>query len=248
MLLRTCLAWLILAAPAPAADLTVFAAASLRGAMDDIAAAWASETGGTLTLSFAGSSAIARQVQAGAPADLVILANTAWMDVLEDGGEIDPATRTDLLTNRLVLIGARPEPPVDLGDGAAVLDRIGEARLALALVDAVPAGIYARAGLETLGLWDALQGQVVQSDNVRGALALVATGAAPYGVVYATDAVAEPRVTVLAEFPADTHPAILYPAAALRGADPAALDLLGFLGRPVAGAILSGHGFGLVQP
>ena len=246
MILRSVLMLVILAAPARAADLTVFAAASLRGALDEIAEAWAAETGGTLTLSFAGSSAIARQVQAGAPADLVILANTAWMDVLEDGGQIDAATRTDLLTNRLVLIGGWDEQPLDLTDGAAVLERIGTGRIAVALVDAVPAGIYGRAGLESLELWDPLSGQIVQSDNVRGALALVATRAAPFGVVYATDAAAESRVGIMAEFPPASHPPILYPAAVPVTADPAAHDLLAYLTQPIAAAIFTGHGFGVL--
>ena len=232
-----------------AADLTVFAAASLQNAMVAIADVWNAETGGTLTLSFAGSSALARQVRAGAPADLVILANTPWMDTLESAGDIVPATRNDLLTNRLVVIAPHgAEASLDPYNGAAFEARLGQGRLALALVDAVPAGIYAKSALEQLGLWPRVMDRVVQTDNVRVALALVAARAATMGIVYATDARANNRVTIIANIPPDTHAPILYPIAATRiGNAQAARAFLNFLHGPQAQAIFTDHGFGLAH-
>ncbi len=207
---------LLLPSAAIAENVTVFAAASLAGPLDQIAEAWQAETGHSVTFSYAGSSALARQIEAGAPADLVILASEDWMDVLDRAGAIAPATRRVVLTNRLVLIGpAEGEAPVDLADLPA---RIGTDRLALALTEAVPAGIYARAALIDLGHWDRLAPQVVEADNVRAALRLVAIGAARFGIVYATDVVQEPRVAVLAEIPEDSHPPIRYPMALTPGA------------------------------
>lgn len=235
---------------ARASDLSVYAAASLGGVLEEVAALWADETGGRLTPVLAGSSAIARQVQAGAPADLVILANPGWMDALDASGDLRAGTRTDYLTNRLVLIGTDTgSMPLDISDRAAVLARLSGARIALALTDAVPAGIYARAALEHLGLWDAVAPQVVQADNVRAALALVAVGAAGYGIVYATDARAEPRVHVLASLPADSHPPIIYPMAQVAGRDAAltARAQAFFRTAPVR-AVFEAHGFGLLDP
>lgn len=238
---------LVAIGPLRADDLTVFAAASLREAVTDIAEAWEAETGDEVTLSFAGSSALARQVQAGAPADLAILANASWMDALQAGGDLAPGARIDLLTNRLVMIGARHEAePLDLTQARVLRDRLGNGRLALALVGAVPAGIYAKAALENLGQWDSVADRVVQADSVRGALALVAARAAALGVVYATDAQAERRVSVVAEIPPDAHPPIVYPAAVTaRGDRAAARAFLVFLTGPVARGIFAGHGFGL---
>lgn len=241
---------MLLATPAQATDVTVYAAASLGDVLADLAVLWQAETGGQLTPVLAGSSAIARQVQAGAPADIVILANPGWMDVLEAAGDIDADSRADLLTNRLVLIGAEPlQEPLDLRDASAVTARLGEARLALALTEAVPAGIYARAALESLDLWEALSPNVVEADNVRAALALVALRAVEFGFVYATDAMADPRVSVLAEVPADTHPPISYPVAQVTGGDAeASRRFLALLDQAPAQAIFTARGFGLASP
>jgi len=238
----------LLAAPLRAADLTVYAAASLGGVLEEIGQAWQATTGGELTLVLAGSSAIARQIEAGAPADLVILANPDWMDVLEAAGEIDSDSRADLLSNRLVLIGGWQErDALDLSDPDALLERLGRGRFALALTEAVPAGIYARAALETLGLWDTIAPRLVEADNVRAAMALVSLRAAQLGIVYATDAEAEPRVAVLAEIPADSHPPIVYPAALRMGGDAeAGAALIDFLNSPVSRAVFASHGFGLL--
>jgi molybdate transport system substrate-binding protein len=230
---------------AAAQDLTVHAAASLRGALDEVATLWEGETGGTLTLVYAGSSALARQIAAGAPGDVFVSANAAWMDVLEEGGHLRAGSRVDLLTNSLVVIApAGADAPLDL---AALPERIGTGRLALALTEAVPAGIYARQALTTLGLWDAVAPQAVEADNVRAALALVASGAAPLGIVYATDAIAEPRVVVLAELPAGSHDPILYPAAALAQGDAlGSAALLALMQGEAAAEVFRRHGFGLV--
>lgn len=244
-LFALCLA--LLAAPAFAGNVTVFAAASMKTALDEAAAAWAEGTGHSAVISYAGSSALARQIEAGAPAEIFISANPGWMDRLQDQGMVTPGTRVDLLTNRLVLIAhdpaAAPLNPADLPQA------LGEDRLAMALVDAVPAGIYGKAALTHLGLWGPLAPKVAQADNVRAALALVAVGEAPFGIVYATDAVAEPRVTVAATFPADSHPPIVYPAAEIDGAGPLAATFLAFLQGDTARAIFEAQGFAMaVRP
>ncbi len=231
--------------PASAQDITVFAAASLGGALEAVGDAWEAETGGSLTVVAAGSSAIALQVQQGAPADVVILASTDWMDTLAASGDILTDSRFDVMANALVLIGPAGAPPIALG---AIPETLGDGRLAMALVDAVPAGIYGRTALENLGLWDAVAPQVVQADNVRAALAFVATGAADLGLVYATDAQAEPRVSVLASIPGDSHPPITYPAAAVtHGHIPDALAFLRFLTTQDAQAIFADSGFLAVE-
>ena len=243
---------LALAAPAAAGQVTVFAAASTKNALDDIAVLFAQATGHTTTLSLAGSSVLARQIRHGAPADVFISANQRWMDALEAAGRIDPATRVDLLANTLVLVAPQPDAaPLDLGtDLAAEVDgRLGDGRLAMALVDAVPAGIYGKAALETLGVWPAVAPRVAQADNVRAALAFVATGEAPLGVVYATDAAAEADVAVVATFPADSHPPIVYPAAVVAGTtNPVAAEFLAFLRRPAAREAFERRGFTVIAP
>ncbi|WP_299962625.1 molybdate ABC transporter substrate-binding protein [uncultured Roseobacter sp.] len=196
-----------------AETLTVFAAASLKNALDEIAAGFTDQTGTTVTLSYAGSSVLARQVAQGAPADVIITASADWMDWLAEQGAIDPTSRGDLTSNRMALIAhGAGQPPADF-DAASLRARLAHDRIAMALVEAVPAGIYGKAALAHLGLWDALAPQVVQTDNVRASLALVAAGEAPFGIVYASDAQAEPRVSLLGLFPEDSHPPIRYPAA-----------------------------------
>ncbi len=238
------LAALALAVPAAGAErVTVFAAASLAEAMAEIAAGFEAATGHAAVVSLAGSSALARQIQRGAPADIFVSANPGWMDALEADGLLEPGSRVDLLSNRLVLVGhGREAPPLD--PEADLAARLGEGRLAMALVDAVPAGIYGKAALQHLGLWEDVAGRVAQADNVRAALALVATGAAPLGIVYATDAVAEDDVTVLATFPPESHPPILYPAADLATRDTAAEEaFLAYLRGAEARAAFERQGF-----
>lgn len=224
--------------------LLVFAAASLKNALDALAVSWKSETGQDVALSYAGSSALARQIQRGAPADLFLSANVSWMDVLEQEGLLASGTRRNLLGNQLVLVGFGTQEPVALSDPDALKQRLGPERLAMALVDSVPAGLYGKAALQKLGLWESVRGQVAQSDNVRTALALVARGEAPLGIVYATDAVAEPRVQRLATFPEDSHPPIIYPVAQLaESRNPSAPAFLSFLSSPSAQVLFEAQGF-----
>jgi len=234
----------LLPAPAIAEDVTVFAAASLKDALDAFAASWQAETGHVVTISYAGSSALAAQIIAGAPADVFISAAVDWMDEVGAQGLVQ--TRKDLLGNTLVLIAhGQDAAPVALADLPALL---GDGRLSMATVDAVPAGQYGRAALETLGLWDTLAPLVAQSENVRSALAFVAQGEAPFGIVYATDAVVDDNVTVVATFPPDTHPPIRYPAALLtNAADPADRAFFDALSGDAADAIFTAAGFALLN-
>jgi molybdate transport system substrate-binding protein len=233
---------------ATAGEITVFAAASMTNAMADVEARFEADTGHDVTVSLAGSSALARQIRQGAPADIFISANTGWMDALEADGLVEEGTRFDLLNNAIVLIAADASAaPVEVGPDMDLAGLLGDGRLAMALVDAVPAGIYGKAALETLGLWDSVAPRVAQADNVRAALAFVATGEAPYGIVYATDAVAEDDVTVVATFPTQTHPPIVYPAAALGQSDTSLTqDFLDFLRGPEARAAFARQGFVVV--
>lgn len=237
--------FVLFAAPSRAEDVLVFAAASLKTALDEIAPGFAEETGHRMVVSHAGSSQLARQILLGAPADVFVSANTAWMDALEAAGRLAPGTRSDLLGNSLVLIAADTEAPViDLSDPGDLPQRLGNGRLAMALVDAVPAGIYGQAALASLGLWEAVAPQVAQTDNVRAVLALVASGAAPFGVVYRSDALAEPRVRVVADFPENSHPPIVFPLAIVDGRDRAGpRALLAYLTSPAARAVFEAQGF-----
>ncbi len=235
------------ALPAAAGTVVIFAAASLKTAMDDVSESYARETGNTMRVALAGSSVLARQIQQGAPADVFISANPGWMDLLEADGLIDAGSRRDLLGNALVLVSAQPQATVALGPDLDLSGLLGpRGRLAMALVDAVPAGIYGKAALEHLGLWQAVAPQVAQADNVRAALALVALGEAPLGIVYATDAQAEPDVSVIATFPAQSHPPITYPVAGLAESDnPLKSQVLSYLGGPAARAAFARQGFTL---
>lgn len=238
----------LLPAAAGADQITVFAAASMKNAMDEISARFAAETGDTATVSLAGSSALARQIQQGAPADVFISANPDWMDRLEEDGLIDPESRFDLLNNAIVLIAfGRDAAPVEIAPGMDLAGLLGEGHLAMALVDAVPAGIYGKAALDTLGIWQAVAPKVAQADNARAALALVSAGEAPMGIVYATDAAADDNVTVVGTFPAGTHPPIVYPAAAVAASDnPLNARFLAYLRGPAAREAFARQGFVMV--
>ena len=245
-----CLALLLVLAAAPvrAADLYVYAASSLGDVLTDLGASWAQETGHTVVPVLGGSSALARQIIAGAPADVFLPASPDWMEAVEAEGRIVPGSRRTIAGNTLVLVSTGAQAPaLDLTDPAALRARLGNGRLAMALVDAVPAGQYGKAALTALGLWDGVADQVAQANNVRAALALVATGAAPLGVVYATDARAEPGVSVVAVFPDGSHPPILYPAAAVSGGQTdLALSFLDHLTNAEAVQTLSAYGFAAV--
>jgi molybdate transport system substrate-binding protein len=190
--------------------MVIFAAASLKNALDEIAAAWSKETGKPMPkISYAASSALAKQMEQGAPADLFISADTDWIDYVEKKDLIKTDTRVNLLGNKIVLIAPRDSS----GAGLDLLKQLGDRKLAMANVDAVPAGKYGKAALQKLGLWDGVKDKIAQAENVRAALLLVARGEAPLGIVYSTDAAAEPSVRIVGEFPADSHPPIIYPAA-----------------------------------
>lgn len=238
---------LAVASLAQADNVTVFAAASMTTAMDQIGPQFEAATGHDLTVSFAGSSALARQIQQGAPADIFISVNSDWMDLLETEGLIEDGTRFDLLNNSIVLVAADSAvPPVEIGPDMDLAALLGEGKLAMAQVDSVPAGIYGKAALENLGQWPAVKAQVVQTKNVRAALAFVALGEAPYGIVYATDARADKNVTVAGRFPPDTHPPIVYPAAGVAGrTGPAVADFLSYLRGPAARMAFEAEGFGM---
>lgn len=230
--MRALLALILMALPVQAETITVFAAASLKGPLDEIAAAYqATHPDQTVTVAYGGSSAMARQIMAGAPADVFVSASAEWID------QVAPATSpVTIAGNRLVLIAHGAATPVTAPPDIAA--RLGDGKLAMALVEAVPAGVYGQQALRALGQWDAVAPKVAQADDVRAALALVATGAAPYGIVYASDAQAEPRVTAIYTFPEDSHDPITYPAAAL---SPAGAPFVAAL--QAAGEIFAKAGF-----
>ncbi|WP_430396677.1 molybdate ABC transporter substrate-binding protein [Ferrovibrio sp.] len=239
---------LLLNSPARAQDLLVFAAASLKNALDEINQGQAAGQAG-VKVSYAASSALARQVEAGAPADLFISADLDWMDYLQQRNLVRNATRTNLLGNRLSLIApADSKAAITLGSNANLAALLGpDGRLAMGDMNAVPAGKYGKAALDALNIWPQVANRVAQAENVRAALALVARGEAPLGIVYRTDAASEPKVRVVSDFPENTHPPIIYPAAALAGGkQEAAAAYLARLRSPAAAAIFTKHGFALL--
>lgn len=240
--LALCLTLPLAPATARAGEVLVFAAASMKTALNAVAAGWQDETGNKALLSYAGSGVLAKQVIAGAPAGVYICANEVWMDAVAAEGLI--AERRDLLGNALVLIAHDPDTaPLDLGPQTDVAALLAGGKLAMALIDAVPAGQYGKQALTALGLWQSVAPSVAQADNVRAALALVATGEAPLGVVYASDAVAQPAVKTVATFPDDSHEPIRYPAALITGADDTARAFFAALFTPEAAAIFAAQGF-----
>jgi molybdate transport system substrate-binding protein len=209
--------------------MVIFAAASLKNALDDIAGAWSKETGKPAPrISYAASSALAKQIEQGAPADLFISADLDWMDYVEKKDLIQKDTRFNLLGNKIVLIAPRDSSAtVAVKQGFDLAKALSGGKLAMANVASVPAGKYGKAALEKLGAWDGVKGNIAQAENVRAALLLVARGEAPLGIVYATDAAAEPNVKIVGEFPADSHPPIIYPAALTKA--PKSKDTKAFL-------------------
>ena len=226
----------------------VFAAASLKNALDEAVTAWGKETGQTAKVSYAGSNALAKQLESGAPADLFFSADQAWMDYAQKNGTILPQTRVDLLRNAIVLIAPKDSSAkVELTNGGELAKALGDGRLAMGNVEAVPAGKYGKAALEKLGAWDGVKDRIAQAENVRAALLLVSRGEAPLGIVYATDAVADPSVKVVATFPADSHAPIVYPIARTKDSkNEAASALLGYLRSPAARPFFEKQGFSVV--
>ena len=228
----------------PPNDVLVFAASSLQMVLDTLTPLIERATGGRVRVSYAASSALARQIESGAPADLVISADLDWMDYVAERRLIQPASRRNLLGNRLVLISPRSTPvALTIAPRFGLATALGRDRLAVADPAAVPAGKYARAALTSLGVWDQVADRIAAAENVRAALLLVSRGETPLGIVYHTDAVADPGVAIVDTFPESTHPAIVYPAALTAGATPGAARVLEFLQGPAARAVFEKQGF-----
>ena len=233
--------------PALAQDksLTVFAAASMKNALDDVNAAYTAKTGVKISASYAASSALAKQIEQGAPADIFLSADTDWMDYAAKQKTIKTDTRTDLLGNSIVLIAPKDSSisAVAIATGFDLAKLAGNGRIATGDVNSVPVGKYAKAALEKLGAWDAAAPKFAMAESVRAALTLVARGEAVLGIVYSTDAKVEPGVKIVGTFPADSHPPIIYPVAATTSAGPQAADYLAFLHSAAAKSIFEKYGF-----
>jgi len=239
-----------LAMPAAAAEkVTVFAAASLKNALDAANAAWQAESGNETAVSYAASSALAKQIEAAAPADLFISADLAWMDYVGEKKLIKDDTRSNLLGNRIVLVAPKGKAEaVDIKEGFDLAGLVGDGKLAMGAVDSVPAGKYGKAALEKLGVWSSVEGKVAGAESVRAALALVSRGEAPYGIVYETDAAADPGVAVVGTFPEESHPPIIYPVAILsESQSPAAAAYLDFLKSEKAAPFFTQQGFTILK-
>jgi molybdate transport system substrate-binding protein len=242
---------LMMCAPtARAADqVTVFAAASLKTALDAVSAAWTAETGKKAVISYAASSALARQIEQGAPADVFFSADLDWMDYLGEKNLIDEASVNKLLGNDIVLIAPRDSKlTAEIAPGFDLAGLLGDGRLAMGDVKSVPAGKYGKAALAFLGVWQSVEGKLAQAENVRAALKLVAVGEAPLGIVYRTDAGAEPSVKILGVFPSGSHPEIVYPVARVAASqNDGAPAFLQFLTSPKAREIFEAQGFRLLE-
>ncbi len=228
------------------ADVTIYAAASLRDALDELAREYERQGRGKAAISYAGSPMLARQIEKGAPADLFISADTDWMDYMAVRGLIRIETRVNLLSNRLVLIApADSRVQLTISRGFPLAALLGDRRLAMADPDSVPAGKYGRTALEGLGVWNEVASKVARAENVRAALALVARAETPFGIVYRTDALAEPRVRIVGEFARSLHPEIVYPAAIVASSrSKIAYEYLRYLRSHAALAVWQRHGFG----
>jgi molybdate transport system substrate-binding protein len=241
------LAWGPPQAPARAqgGDVVVFAAASLKNALDAINAEWQKETGKKAVISYAASPALAKQIEQGAPAQVFISADLDWMDYLAGKSLIKADTHSNLLGNRIVLIAPKDKAQaVDIKPGFDLARIVGDGRLSMANVDAVPAGKYRKAALEKLGVWASVSGKIAQAENVRAALLLVSRGETPAGIVYQTDAAADPNVKIIGTFPDDTHPPIIYPVALTASAThPDAAGFLAYLKSAKAKTLFEAQGF-----
>ncbi len=234
---------------AAAESVTVFAAASLTEAMDEQGRQFERATGHKTIVSYGASNALAKQIGAGAPADVFVSADVDWMDYLSERGLVVPNTRVDLLWNSLVLIAPSASgTTLRIAPNFGLAAALGTQRLAMANPDSVPAGRYARSALEKLGVWASVEGKLARSENVRAALTLVSRGEAPFGIVYRTDALADKRVRIVDEFPAASHPPIIYPAALVAGSKSAApRELLDYLHSAAARVVWQRFGFGVTH-
>ena len=245
MRLATVLLALLLSPAANADSAMVFAAASLKEALDAVVQSFAEGRGGRVEVSYAASSVLARQITRGAPADIFISADTDWIEFVEKAGVVTQGSRRNLLVNELVLIApASSTVNAKLNFGVDLAAALGKGRLAMGEPDSVPAGMYGKAALKALGAWNGVERRVASAENVRAALALVARGEAPLGIVYRTDALAEKRVRIVDTFPAASHPPIVYPVVILkRSSTPIANAFAGYLSTPDARAIFERYGF-----
>lgn len=236
--------------PARAEPVTVFAAASTASAMDEVVARFNADAQTPVRVAYAASSTLAKQIANGAPAGVYLSANAAWMDYLEANVAIVPDSRGDLLGNTLVLVAApKFKEAIDLKDPASLPGALGDARLAVGDPDHVPAGQYAMTALTNLGVWPEVKGRLARASDARAALALVARGETPLGIVYETDAAISPEVRIVARFPAESHPPIVYPVAAVAGRKAGAAErFLSFLRGPEARRVFERHGFTLLPP
>ena len=233
-------------AAAQGRGVVILAAASLKNALDEAAADWSKQTGKATRIVYAASSALARQIEGGIPADVFISADVPWMDYVAEHKLIKPSSRSDFLGNQIVLIvGKDSRIDLKIDKGFDLRGALGnDGRLAMGNVDAVPAGRYGKAALESLGIWSSVSGRVAQAENVRMALTLVSRGEAPLGIVYRTDAVSDPAVRIVGAFPADSHPAIIYPMALLStSTHPDAQAFVDFLKSPAARPFFEKQGF-----
>jgi molybdate transport system substrate-binding protein len=246
-----CLAVFHVAKPATAQTkpVVIFAAASLKNALDEVKSAWERDTGKSATIVYAASNMLAKQIEAGAPADLFVSADLDWMEYAASKKLIRPEGRVNLLGNSLVLIAPKDSNIAAFsGTGPDLSSLLGSERLAMGNVDAVPAGKYGKAALETLGQWDSVKDKIAQAESVRAALLLVSRGEAPLGIVYGSDAVSDPGVRIIYTFPADNHPAIIYPSAVTSDStNTDAAVFLAYLRSPAAKPIFEKQGFVLLN-
>ena len=237
-------------ARAQGGDIVVFAAVSLKNALDAVNAQWLKETGKKAIISYAASSALAKQIEQGAPAQMFISADLDWMDYVAKKNLIKPDTRSNLLGNRIVLIAPKDKAqPIEIKAGFDLAKMLGEGRLAMANVDSVPAGKYGKAALEKLEVWPSVSSKVAQAENVRAALLLVSRGEAPAGIVYQTDAAADPSVKIIGTFPENTHAPIIYPIALTGSANhPDAAAFLAYVKSSKAKPLFEAQGFTVLPP
>ncbi len=235
--------------PSVKGKLVVFAAASMQTALDAIAPAFVQQRGEAASISYGSSAILAKQIERGAPADVFISADVKWMNYLEGKKLIEPETRRDVLGNGLVLIEpADQKAALKIAAGFNLAGAADDGKIAVCTVDSCPAGIYAKEALQKLGVWDAVAPKLAQAANVRDALSLVARGEARFGIVYATDAKAEPKVKVVDVFPAESHSPIIYPVAVIAGSkDPEAAVFIAFLTSQAAVKIFSDQGFTILS-
>lgn len=224
----------------------VFAAASMKNALDEAAKKWTEKSKIEVKSSYAASSALAKQIEAGAPADIFISADLDWMNYVDGKKLVKAGTRSNLLGNSIVLVANKDwsKGDVKIGQGFELAKLLGDGRLSMADTATVPAGKYGKSALEKLGVWDSVSGKLAQAENVRAALALVGRGEAPLGIVYKTDAAADSNVKIIGSFPDDSHKPIVYPAAQIETSKNAkAAEFLHYLASPEAKTIFEKHGF-----